>query len=495
MPVLEALEKLTPGMPLVYGGNHVVRVPAELAERFAPGDSLLILPHGELLHVPRPVAELVDGCISRAVVAFAQLSRLDDAAIARFFDRFAARLESDAIWRQIEQANEQDLLSARARGRSTTRLAVSPSMRSAMVEGLRAWQSAKSRRGELLESIPRAGFVSELRGAALGVVGFVFEGRPNVLADATGVLRGGNAVVFRIGGDALTTASAIMQHALGPSLEEAGLPRDAVVLIPSVEHAAAWALFADSRLSLLVARGSGRAVADLGALARQAGVPVSLHGTGGAWLVASTSADCDAFAEAVFRSLDRKVCNTLNNCCIVRSRATELVPTFLESLRRAAERASQPFKLHVAEGAEAYVPKSLFTTQVAIQRAEGERREAQAEHLPAAELGREWEWEQSPEVSLVIVEDVAEAIQLFNQHSPHFIASLISDDPAEHQSFYERVDAPFVSDGYTRWVDGQVALGKPELGLSNWQHGRLFGRGGILSGDTVYTVRTRHVSR
>ena len=46
-------------------------------------------------------------------------------------------------------------------------------------------------------------------------------------------------------------------------------------------------------------------------------------------------------------------------------------------------------------------------------------------------------------------------------------------------------------DGFTRWVDGQFALLQPELGLSNWQAGRLFGRGGVLSGDSVYTVRLR----
>ncbi len=43
----------------------------------------------------------------------------------------------------------------------------------------------------------------------------------------------------------------------------------------------------------------------------------------------------------------------------------------------------------------------------------------------------------------------------------------------------------------TRWVDGQYALNRPELGLSNWQHGRLLARGGVLSGDGVFTVRTR----
>ncbi|MEI7548669.1 MAG: glutamate-5-semialdehyde dehydrogenase, partial [Actinomycetota bacterium] len=85
----------------------------------------------------------------------------------------------------------------------------------------------------------------------------------------------------------------------------------------------------------------------------------------------------------------------------------------------------------------------------------------------------------------------AQAVQQCNAYSPHFVASLISADPAEHEWFYRAVDSPFVSDGFTRWVDGQFALLQPELGLSNWQGGRLFGRGGVLSGDSVYTVRLR----
>ena len=112
-----------------------------------------------------------------------------------------------------------------------------------------------------------------------------------------------------------------------------------------------------------------------------------------------------------------------------------------------------------------------------------------------AELGREWEWEQTPEVTLLIVDSVADAVRLCNRYSPHFVASLLSQDEAEHAQFFADVDAPLIGDGFTRWVDGQVALKKPELGLSNWQFGRLFGRGGILSGDTVYTVRTRYVTR
>jgi len=109
------------------------------------------------------------------------------------------------------------------------------------------------------------------------------------------------------------------------------------------------------------------------------------------------------------------------------------------------------------------------------------------------QLGAEWEWEDSPEVTLKIVPDVATAVELFNDLSPRFAASLISSDEGEHRRFWEAIDSPFVGNGFTRWVDGQFALDRPELGLSNWQFGRLFGRGGVLSGDSVFTIRTRAV--
>jgi glutamate-5-semialdehyde dehydrogenase len=126
-----------------------------------------------------------------------------------------------------------------------------------------------------------------------------------------------------------------------------------------------------------------------------------------------------------------------------------------------------------------------------VVRAEGVVREMQAELIAEAELGREWEWEKTPEVTLIAVDDVADAVALFNRYSPQFIASLLSADAQEHERFYATVNAPFVGDAGTRWVDGQRALSRPELGLSNWQFGRLFARGGILTGDGVLSVRTR----
>src|SRR5690606_23021349 len=179
---------------------------------------------------------------------------------------------------------------ARERGRSTTRLETSEAMRTGMIEGLRGWAVSPSERGRIIETIDHGSWRAELVGAELGVVAFVFEGRPNVVADATGVLRGGNTVVFRIGSDALATAKAIVRLATEPALLSAGLPAGAVTVVDSTSHAAGWAMFSDSRLSLAVARGSGAAVDTLGSLAARAGVSVSLHGTGGAWLCVGTSA-------------------------------------------------------------------------------------------------------------------------------------------------------------------------------------------------------------
>ncbi len=486
------LETLTAGQLIPFAGNRTAIVSEALAESFEPGDHLIVVnTTGDLLHVPASVQAVAARAVGRAAGAFSKMGAVGDASISRFFDRFAALLADDHSFAPIAEANQADVTAARARGRSVTRLVLSQKMRDDMITGLRLWRDTPSSRDRILQRLDHPGWSVELRTAGLGVVGFVFEGRPNVFADACGVLRTGNTVVFRIGSAALGTARAIVEHALDPALSDAGLPEGTASLVASPERSAGWAMFADRRLALAVARGSGPAVTQLGSVAQQTGTPVSLHGTGGAWIVTGKECDPARLEQVVSTSLDRKVCNTVNTVCVLADRFDELAPRVIAGLEAAArERGTNP-KIHVVEGAESGAPPTWFTEEVKISRSEGEVIETRAEPIGADSLGIEWEWEDSPEITLVKVASVEEAVAEFNRQSPRFAASLISEDRTEQDRFYDVIDAPFVGDGFTRWVDGQYALGQPELGLSNWQFGRLFARGGVLSGASVFTVRTR----
>jgi glutamate-5-semialdehyde dehydrogenase len=212
----------------------------------------------------------------------------------------------------------------------------------------------------------------------------------------------------------------------------------------------------------------------LGAVAQQHGIAASLHGTGGAWMIVAEQADAERFHSVVVNSMDRKVCNTLNVCCVLRSKAKEFVPIFVNASMEAASKRQSHLYIHADAEALALInPASSLTCTL----------------LDHSDLATEWEWENDPECALVIVDNVQQAIELFNRYAPKFIISVISEDAHELQQVWREADAPFVGNGITRWVDGQFALDKPELGLSNWQSGRILGRGGILSGDSVFSVR------
>jgi glutamate-5-semialdehyde dehydrogenase len=491
-PEVRALTGLTVGQEIPFGGDRIAVVPAGLAAQFVTGDRLIVVQSsGALLRIPADVSELVEHAVADACGAFAELARAGDDQISDFFDRFAAALADDERFAPIAEANAADVAAAARRQRSTTRLVLDDRMRRDMIDGLHGWRDSPSRRDGTIERIDHGRWSVEGRRAPLGVVGFVFEGRPNVFADACGVVRTGNTVVFRIGSDALATARSIVEHALVPALSGAGLPEGTVRLVDSPTHAAGHALFADQRLALAVARGSGAAVAELGAVASQSGTPVSLHGTGGAWMLAGSGASAETLRSAVRNSLDRKVCNTVNVVMVLRERAGELVPVVLDALDAAAADRGTSGRLHVVAGSETFVGPERFERVATITRAAGAGEEPAASTVAETELATEWEWEHSPEITLAVVESLDEAVVKCNRYSPRFVASIVTDDADEFERFYAAVDAPFVGNGFTRWVDGQYALNAPELGLSNWQFGRMLGRGAILSGDSAYTVRHR----
>jgi glutamate-5-semialdehyde dehydrogenase len=474
------LHSVPAGTPVVVG-DRTVEMPA-----LDEGDSIVaVQATGDLLVVSRKDREVAGEAVERASKAFRSLSDVGDEQISQFFHLFADRLADHKVWASIEDANQADVDRARESGRPITRLVATEKMRDAMIEGLLGWAKTPSRRGELIEKREGPDWTVERRRAPLGVIAFVFEGRPNVFADGVGVLRGGNASVMRIGSDALRTAEAVEANALAPALDAAGLPEGAVTLIRSPSHGVAHALFTMREVRLAIARGSGGTTALLGAIAAQHGISASLHGTGGAWMYLADDAPPDVARNAIVASLDRKVCNTLNTIVIDRRRSIEHVPMVLDALSwRDAS-----FRLHVAVGSEHDIPEALWSKRITVQRSEGDTVEPQVDAIPLDELAREWEWDDTPEVSIVCAQSEDEAVELINRYSPRFVASVITSDPERFERFYERVDAPYVGDGFTRWVDGQWAWDRPELGLSNWERGRILGRSGILAGDDVFTVR------
>lgn len=480
---IERLTQLEPGQIVPFGGDRRAVVDAELAAAFRDGDRLVVVQEsGDLLHVPGDVARLVESAVDEAVTAFRRLGTITVDRIDRFYGEFAARLGDDSVFAPVAEANGDDVADARRRDRAVGRLILSDKMRADMIAALHMWRDLPDPFAASTTTIEHDEWTVEERRSPLGVVGFVFEGRPNVFADATGVLKSGNSVVFRIGSDALRTARAIMAHCVRPALDAADLPAGSVVLVDSPARSAGHALFSDPRLALAVARGSGEAVAQLGAVARQAGIPVSLHGTGGAWIHVAEDVDSARVTDVVDASLDRKVCNTVNVVAVPRGRL-DILRSVLEGVERAADRRGARAVVHMTETDRSIWADTDFLEKVSA-----------VVHGDETFLATEWEWDDVPEVSVISVPHVERTLDLFDRHSPHFIVSVLTADERLIDYVYASTEAPFVGDGFTRWVDGQYALGRPELGLSNWQNGRLFGRGGILSGDGVYSIRylSRH---
>lgn len=463
--------------------GRLIQIGDEIADLYSEGDRIVTSVEGKLLLIPKIETEIVERVMKQSQVAFSMLQAASEDQISRFFGLLANRLADDVIMAEVMTANENDVEQARQRGRSTTRLVLTSKMRNDMIDSLGLWR-------DLLETsdsstiIEHSGWTVQSSNAALGTVAFVFEGRPNVLADATGVLRGRNTCVFRIGSDAYNTAEALMRVAVRPALIEAGLPEHCVLLLPTITHASAWALFSHTKVALAVARGSGDSVALLGTIAQQHGIPVSLHGTGGAWAVVSQYDDLAGLADIIAHSLDRKVCNTLNTIVILESAVHDVLTTVMSGIRKSGVKGGVRPIIHLSHQVEQQLIRqgiqlAEVTDEIAVVVSDD------------SNLAKEWEWETTPEVTLVVTENIASAVELFNTHSPQFVLSVLSVKPDEEEYAWNTSNSPFFGNGMTRWVDGQYALNKPELGLSNWQLGRSLGRGGILSGDAVYTIRYR----
>lgn len=390
--------------------------------------------------MPETIAAMVAAMAQAARRAAAQIARADAAAKARALEHLAEALLQRKP--QIQAENEKDLAAARAAGLPPSlvdRLVLSDAVFAAMARGLREvarWPDPVGRLGPEIVR-PNGLRVRRMR-IPLGVIGIIYESRPNVTVDAAGLcLKAGNAVILRGGSEALNSNRALAA-VIAESLAESGLPPEAVQVVPTRERAAVLALLKqEGAIDLIIPRGGEELIRFVVEHAR---IPILKHDRGVCHVYVDEGADL-AQAEAI--CLNAKVqrpgvCNAMETLLVHRAEAPRFLP-------RMAER-------YAAAGVELRgCPETLRWVPGAV---------------PATE--RDWGAEYLDLVLAVkVVADLEAAMAHIAAYGSHHTEAIVTRDPERAQRFLREVDASVVLlNASTRFNDGgELGLGA-EIGIS-----------------------------
>jgi glutamate-5-semialdehyde dehydrogenase len=282
----------------------------------------------------------------------------------------------------------------------------------------------------------------------LGVVGFIYESRPNVTADAAGLcLKSGNAVLLRGGSEALESNSAIAQ-VLAKAVEKSGLPADSVQVVDTADRAAVMAMLTlDRFIDLIIPRGGEEFVR---LVTERSTVPVLKHDKGLCHVYVDASADLDmAVAIVVNAKVQRvSVCNTMETLLVDAGAAARFLPKAAARLREAG------VEVRGDERTRALVPDAT----------------------PATEA--DWDTEYLDYiVSVRVVDGLDAAIDHIRRHGSGLAEAIVTSDLRHARRFTREVDAAAVLvNASTRFVDGsQFGMGA-EMGIST---SRLHARGPV----------------
>ncbi len=277
-----------------------------------------------------------DICRTAAAVApevAALPAAVKDAALLAMADALLGAEEA------LVAANEQDVTAAREQGTSATlvdRLTLTPARLQSMAAGLRAVAAQPDPVGEVVSGWTRPnGLLIEQVRVPLGVVAVIYEARPNVTADVSGLcLKSGNACVLRGSSIALESNKAIVEE-LQSAASDAGVPGDALQLVEDVSREGATELMqAKGFVDLLVPRG-GRALIE--SIERNATVPYIVDGDGNCHVYVDRAADPGMAAEIVVNAKTQRpsVCNAAETLLVHAEIAKEWLPPTLDALREA----------------------------------------------------------------------------------------------------------------------------------------------------------------
>ena len=380
----------------------------------------------------------------QARAAARAMARADTATRNRALHLIADAIERDAD--ALRAANAQDLAAAGAAGLAPAlmdRLALSNAAISTMVAGLRQIATLPDPVGEIsnMKVRPSGIQVGQMR-VPLGVIGIIYEARPNVTVDAAGLcIKSGNAAILRGGSEAIHCNRALARL-VAEGLAGAGLPQAAVQVVDTVDRAAVGALITMPQyVDVIVPRGGKGLIARLMA---EATVPMIKHLDGICHVYIDDKADIDKALAIAFNAKCHRygTCNTMETLLVARGIAPTVLPRLAE--------------LYATKDVELRADPEAFAILAGYP------------HLVAA-TEEDWRTEYlAPILAVKIVAGIDEAMDHIDAYSSKHTESIVTEDHSGAMRFLREVDSASVMiNASTRFADGfEYGLGA-EIGISN----------------------------
>lgn len=342
----------------------------------------------------------------------------------------------------ILKANEEDLDRGRQNGMSEAlldRLMVNSARINAMAEGLEQIVTLEDPVGEILsmKKRPNGLMIGQMR-VPFGVIGIIYESRPNVTADAFGLcFKTGNAVILRGGSDAICSNTAIADI-LRKALSSVGMPENSIQLVTDTSHETAREMMRLNRyIDVLIPRGGARLIRTV---VENSTVPVIETGTGNCHVYVDEFADTDMAVRIIVNAKTQRLgtCNTCESLVIHRKVAGEAIPK---------------------------IARALFEKEVEIRGDEESRKLVpQISEASEEDWGREY---LDRIISLKVVDSIDEAINHINRYNTGHSEAVVTADYSHAQRFLREVDAAAVYvNASTRFTDGFEFGFGAEIGIS-----------------------------
>ena len=362
-------------------------------------------------------------------------------------------------------ANAEDVAAGKARGLSAAlvdRLALTPDRIEAMAKGLEDIAEQPDPVGRELARWERPNGLDIARVAVpLGVIGIIYESRPNVTADAGGLcLKSGNAAILR-GGSESQRSSAVILEALQEGLRQAGLPQEAIQVVPTYDRAAVGHLLRMHQwVDVIVPRG-GKGL--IQRVMDESRVPVLAHLEGNNHLYLHASADAEKARDVVVNAKLRRVsiCGAAETLLADRSVADSHLRGTVEALLEAGCEVRGDAETQALDGRVVAVSPEDWDT----------------EYL-------------APVIAVRVVDDMDQALAHIAKHGSGHTDAILAEDQGAQDRFFREVDsAILLANASTQYADGgEFGMGA-EIGIAT---GRLHARGPVGAAElttTKYLVR------